>query len=358
MTRGLMVVTAAAALAAAATVPTASAGGWQPEAVPSRPNAMSTLTSATTAGESTWAFGSWHYGKDPGATTLFRRDAGGTWAEQQVPNVGEVTDSLALSDHDVWAVSRGSADEPILHFDGARWDSYPAAPPGMSATITSIERVGDELWAGGSASGVGHENQPLALRWDGRSWVDTQVPNDVQQYGGAVDGSGPADVWELGVGQRAGSNTQFAVAQHFDGSKWTDVPLPAPEQLSINDVDAAAPNDVWAVGSRWRNGQYAPAMLHYDGRAWTDAPAPSANGRPADLTRVDGALMATGGTAPDGTAILYRYDGTSWQPVPGTPEGELNDIAALADGRPLVVGGRPVGSGPYQSENLALVGPR
>jgi hypothetical protein len=326
-----------------------AADEWTRETVPSLPNVTSVLAAVSSGNGATWAFGGWRAGRDPLVTQSFQRDAAGQWHEVPVPDVGQIEDALVRSATDVWAVS-SSGDVPILHWDGSAWTQHSVTPPDLRATMLSVTEIGGQVWAAGTAGGVGAENRPLALRWDGTQWQDSGLPNDVMTYGRAIGGSGPSDVWVTGNGYRPGTTAEIAVALHWDGTQWTEVPLPNPESAYLHDIAAFAPDDVWAVGDRWTDGG-RPLVLHWDGTSWSESAVPDLSGELSAVARAGTELRAVGQSYTDNVTLVLRYDGTSWQREKGTPAGLANDVTALADGRPLLVG--TVLTGPYQAEHLA-----
>lgn len=353
MKRGLVVAgVVAVAITGVAGYPASGAGEWHRETVPSLPNVTSVLQSVSTGNGVTWAFGGWRAGRDPRVTQGFQRDAAGQWHEVPVPNVGEIEDSLVVSANDVWAVSSGSDETPVVHWDGRTWTAYPVTPPNLGATVHCVAAIGGQVWVAGSSSGVGTETQPLALWWDGSGWRDTGLTNEVMSYGQAIAGSSPGDVWAVGNGYRPGTTQEIAVALHWDGTQWTQTPLPAPEGLYLRDITAVSANDVWAVGARWTDG-YRPVAVHWNGIAWSEAPVvPEVPGDLKAVASTGDELLAVGQAHADTATLVLRYDGTAWQRQKDTPVGLANDVTALPDGRPLLVG--TLLTGPYQAENLAV----
>ncbi len=97
----------------------------------------------------------------------------------------------------------------IEHWDGASWSVVPSPNPGTRSNGLSdlVALAPDDAWAVGSWSGHPlHNSAPLIMHWDGADWTQVAVPDaySVSVAPGfntltAVDGSGPDDVWAVGI---------------------------------------------------------------------------------------------------------------------------------------------------------------
>ena len=65
-----------------------------------------------------------------------------------------------------------------------------------------------------------------------------------------ISGSGPRDVWAVGLG---------GGMLHYDGASW--LPSPVGTSAHLSSVWAASESDAWAVGAEG-------TLLHYDGSRW------------------------------------------------------------------------------------------
>ena len=115
-----------------------------------------------------------------------------------------------VAPQDVWAVgavSSGSSQSAIAHWDGAAWT--PASIPNIGPLTQVSARASNDVWAG---------NQNGFLRWDGTTWHLLPAP---QPYSSLVDLEvvGPADVW-ITV-QVSGTDMAF---HYSDPGAFVDVP--------------------------------------------------------------------------------------------------------------------------------------
>jgi hypothetical protein len=111
-----------------------------------------------------------------------------------------------------------------------------------------------------------------------------------------------------------GGQPEAGVVLRGDVADLAEVPLP-PETPLLNWVHGTGPDDVWVVGIQG-------TRLHWDGNDWTDhteATEAAFWGVVAagpDRAWAVGGLSAWGGEA----AMMRRWDGTTWSPVPLPPE--------------------------------------
>jgi hypothetical protein len=182
-----------------------------------------------------------------------------------------VNDVWGSGPGDVWAVGA-----EIQHWDGSAWSNLGWAFPGTTAggshgtdrndvfpqILYSVWGSGpNDVWAVGSdcsgtdAGGVisidcAPDN---ILHWDGADW--SVGPSGTPQTFTDVWGSGPGDVWAVGVGV-------FIippVTVHWDGSVWSA----AGTNFGANGIWGSGPDNVWAVG--WGD------ILHWNGSDWSAA---------------------------------------------------------------------------------------
>ena len=137
-------------------------------------------------------------------------------------------------------------------------------------------------------------------------------------------------VGELGTD----TDTGFQLASmvfHFDGTAWTL--QRRIRDVSLRGVWGASDTDVWAVGFDFLDDD--ARVLHYDGTEWAIVPGFESNGSATlGLMAVWGSSASdvyAVGSAFDGElsfALMFHYDGTSWQPVtiPGDVQPSLSDV--------------------------------
>jgi hypothetical protein len=146
-----------------------------------------------------------------------------------------------------------------VHFDGSAWS--PVGPPQLPATqsvppLSSVWGSGPtDVWAVGI---VGLASSNL-MHWDGITWSSAASGATSDLF--AVWGSGPSDVWAAG-----GTATV-----HFNGSVWSSVASGTTAELYGIWGSGAA--DIWAVGQ----GFTTSVIVHYDGSAWSSVTSPMAS---------------------------------------------------------------------------------
>ena len=105
---------------------------------------------------------------------------GSQWAREMRPNgVDTLTDVVAISSDDAWAVGFTGKRTVGVHWDGVSWSIAPTPSPGTSATLMAVAGLGtSEVWA------VGHQRtrpgaplRTIIERWDGSSWQTEPSPN-------------------------------------------------------------------------------------------------------------------------------------------------------------------------------------
>lgn len=176
-------------------------------------------------------------------------------------------------DGTVWA---GTAEQGLWRFDGSSWSQVAEVP--RRSYVYALWGSGDQLWAGLSSGRV--------LHFDGAAWTEHQLAG----YGDlrTLTGTGPDDVWAVGIGQLAhwdgqgwqetegGGNFSHAAALapgevllagerpeifvHRAGEPFEDArSIPLPEGDTVRSGSIASPSDVWFVP--WAGDR----LLHFDG---------------------------------------------------------------------------------------------
>src|SRR5215211_2245692 len=126
---------------------------------------------------------------------------------------------------------------------------------------------------------------PLALHWNGRSWISVPVPKPFAgtAYLTAVTALGPNDVWAVGTAQAPGQT--IALSAHWNGAAWALVPAPTPPSTILTDVSAAG-GTVIATGNTVEPGTARPLALKWTGTAWDEMPLPTPFGAYAEILGV------------------------------------------------------------------------
>ncbi|MGD1033705.1 MAG: hypothetical protein ABR977_04660 [Candidatus Dormibacteria bacterium] len=226
------------------------------------------------------------------------------------------------------SASGGSAAKTCIQ----RWQLTAApVPSGDAAASTDLSGVAAispaDVWAVGSTSPAGKDQQTLAERWDGSSWAIVPAPDPASaaSLGGdqliAVAGVSPDDVWAVGyIGAMAppvlgASFTPAAqtLTEHWNGTSWSIVDAPdvaARDGIEpwdvLTSVAAISSDDVWATGvSEWPltfddEGQVAaqPLVEHWNGKYWAIVSVPDPEPAPPDWA------LASGGVPPSATATV------------------------------------------------------
>lgn len=157
---------------------------------------------------------------------------------------------------DVWAVGRqndaGIDNVPLVeHFDGKAWSVMPAPSGNPPASLYGVSATAaNDVWAVGGQTMAGTTNTavPFVEHFDGTAW---KAVTDLPDVGNAkllsVYASGPNDVWAL-MQDPAQANTIL----HWDGTAWSTTTLPGPQEAGVSYIysalDGTGPSDVWAVG--------------------------------------------------------------------------------------------------------------
>jgi hypothetical protein len=212
---------------------------------------------------------------------------GKLWRRVVVPRLapdGSLSDVMALSEHDVWAV--GWPD--IIHWNGRAWRIYRVPmrhPPGGVQAIDGTSPT--DIWAVGRQYDYAPNldaQEPLALHWDGSIWRQTNALGTHYDAQGlllngftAVDAASRTQVWALGWADDGwdsilisdGRRARVAhVSEGYIGSRY----------FGLSDIAVRSHTDVWAVGQAARelnpdkgasdNDPTWPFVLHFNGRTW------------------------------------------------------------------------------------------
>lgn len=212
----------------------------------------------------------------------------------------------------------GLSQGALQRWDGTQWsaETLPADTPGLNWVFGVGER----------RVLVGELGLILTRDGDEGEWMRSSCDTILPLWG--AWGAAPDDLWAVG----GDGFNRDPIACHFDGEAWTQATLPEPsfETHALFKVWGTASDDVWAVGDEG-------LLMHYTGEAegWSEVPS----GTDFDLISLWGTgpdeILAVGGRT---TAVVSRYDGTSWttQEVPELLG--LNGVWMAADGTATVVG--------------------
>lgn len=228
----------------------------------------------------------------------------------------QVTDSTfaavsADSATDGWAVGlfmdKDAFGHPLVeHFDGTAWSVVPAPQPtGIPASLAGVDELSPaDAWAVGTSGSAGDETQqPLIEHFDGTSWsivAGAALPAGSTGALDAIGGTGPSDLWAVGLQLTAEDAQESVLFEHFDGTTWTQVPFPTQENacdpggadcfLEPQAVSAAAPNDVWVAGTIREPNPTGNFLAHFNGTAWSVVHPPCLQGNTV-VARCSGASV-------------------------------------------------------------------
>lgn len=200
------------------------------------------------------------------------------------------------SEDDVWL--GGS-----LRWDGSQWLRQ---APASDWPLTSLFLWGSDGW--------GLDGDGKLLRFDASWWrrLDGRTLFHAVAVSVAPDGTAFA------LGNREGLDTGAGALLGWDGAHWTPMPVampspepsPPPRPLELRSVYTASASSAWAVGS-------AGTLLEWDGARWAFPP-----NTPSTFAFWEGVA----GSAPDDVWVwtswnAWRWDGSTWQPMPSLPGG-------------------------------------
>jgi hypothetical protein len=249
------------------------------------------------------------------------------WGVEQTPNVGGVLNGISVRAHDdIWAVGydNGEVNSRTLtmHFDGAAWSVVPSPNLPDGNRLSDVVALSpNDVWAVGWTSNPSSlDDRSFSMHWDGTSWsiVDTPQPGGASvDRLEAVDAAGPNDVWATGLYWDAQTHAH-SVILHWNGKSWSNVPLRAPSlgvttprrvcdsRTGLAGITVVSASDVWAVGDA--------TTCHYGGTAWRQVPSPQPRGEYYELSYP---LEDVSAAAPNdvwavGARVVETYYGVDW----------------------------------------------
>jgi len=179
---------------------------------------------------------------------------------------------------------------------------------------------------------------PVALQWNGKTWVVTPTPHPA---GGALlyaDTAVPKTDEYMAAGEECTSKAcPEAYVLSWDGTAWSQMTLPKMgNSTDISSISASSADDAWAVGQQCNNvrGICNPLILHWNGTTWSKVGVPQLKGLYADLYSVvdisKNDAWAVGSSFEGGLAI--NWNGHSWVKVhvPGATGGFNTGLDAIA----------------------------
>jgi len=236
-------------------------------------------------------------GNDGNGAAMLHWD-GHAWTPHSGPeDLGAI---WGTASNDVWATGDAHG---LYHWNGQTWSAVAAA---------GLPQIGTAIW-GSSAHDLGFGFRDAAPIHSDGTGVDANDDQNLDIYG--LWGSGPKDVWAVGVSYPDNLFADSGIVFHYDGSSWKRWPSFGASQL--DGVWGSGPNDVWAIGF---NGD----LVHWDGSVWSPPPGPPR------ITLYS--VWASGPTDVYGFGYdrsglaAQHFDGQSWSKI------EILDAASLHAG--------------------------
>jgi hypothetical protein len=178
---------------------------------------------------------------------------------------------------------------------------------------------------GGSALSTPNP-QPLAERWNGKTWTILPIPAPARAQGvliGPVSCTSPSACTTTGV-SFGPSGTGTTVAERWNGRAWHIQPTPNPrgaQGAALMGVTCTGPSACLAVGAANPFTPMAKTLAeHWNGVTWRIVPSPNpAGGGTFNAVSCASPTACTGvGSSNSGTTLAERWNGTRWtiQPTP------------------------------------------
>ena len=275
----------------------------------------------------------------------------------------------AVSATDVWVVGDRPAgllrsETVAARWNGTTWtrEPTPNGNPGGFNNLYGVAAAGGTAWAVGAYvdPSSSTNRRKLILQRAGGGWRVSAAPT-VAAYERltAVDATGSADAWAVGS---ASSDSQSAplvpLALRWNGTSWVSMTLPAGGSTALAGVDARTPSDVWAVGSSRNADGSQPYVARFDGISWRRVATPTIAGG-GELTDVvalsPSAVVAVGRS--NGAPLVLRWNGTSWtrETTPASSNPFVTGAAAAGPNAVWAVGYR-FELNAYANRTLTMLG--
>lgn len=223
---------------------------------------------------------------------------------------GLLTGIMAPAASAVWVTGLNrSGTGFLLHWNGHRWRLGNMPVPGfhVAAIASSSPR---NVWM------FGWTTEPVALRWNGKSWHRISWPG--------VVGLGPQ-----GLSVLAWNNVWISEGQqpqHWNGHSWTTVTMPA--GCGDEQIGAASTTDVWTVNVP--DGPTAQKFVacQWNGRNWRRVEVPhTGETRFVRLLVVSSASVWVAGQGST-RSLVWHLSGHSWHVMTDAGAGDV--LVALA----------------------------
>lgn len=186
------------------------------------------------------------------------------------------------------------------------------------------------------------------------TWTSVATPN-VGSLPNALNGVAalsPASVWSVGHSYSGSLAAYRTLVERWNGTSWSVVPSPNATSAynELYDVAALSPTSAWAVGyaNSTTPGTSSALIERWNGTSWSISPVSAAGTLESVAASSASDVWAVGG------ALAMHFDGNSWSTVPTPPpsSGALNAVATLGPSDAWAVGSFPVSSHPRTDSTL------
>jgi FG-GAP-like repeat len=278
------------------------------------------------------------------------------WSEPDTSYRHSILASVVSNGPDAWAVGLTTVSEdpryPLaVHWDGTSWVQMPIEQSRHEQALFGLDRSPTgRMWAAGyrTRSSLYY---PMMMRWNGTTWAVASLGAVSSRGGALLSVRARSDALTWAVGYKIGKSGQRPLAIRRVGTGWQDASpgIPAAATGVLMDIDARSSNDAWGVGWIVDRGAPKPYLAHWNGAHWT-------RGHPVEAGS-EGALTSVAMIGPhDVWAVGYRvsggvyrptvqhWDGHSWRlvafPIVTSTVAMLRGVQIDVAGRPVVVGTR------------------
>ncbi|SNS43957.1 hypothetical protein SAMN05443665_100452 [Actinomadura meyerae] len=279
-----------------------------------------------------WSIPGFGAGSVCSSNAVVRHWNGSRWENRNPPGAWnlEIGDVDASSPGNVWIAGRNGNGGYVARWDGSRWTQITLPEACRRAEYLQLEAVDDGVWA----------TNGCIARWKDGAWTtyDSTIGFVHQTF--AVSDT---ELWA--GGSRLGPYRPIVV--RWDGKEWVDADVPE----GYTTLLVAGPGHVWVQGPG------KSELMHRTAAGWTAAPKPPSAYLPYRLGE-DGSLWT--GTDPSKPgAVFYRFDGAQWQTIPmpartgtGSRErGGFDYTAVPGTGTGMIGAGTAPGGGPLIMTN-------
>jgi hypothetical protein len=234
----------------------------------------------------------------------------------------------------------------IARFDGTNWFDVGGGTMGGASSanrVLAIAGRGNEVFVGGTFTGVGGYSVNNIARWDGANWSNMGLGFDSSV---GVLAASPNAVYAGGSFTNVFDPPYIVTVNHiamWDGFNWYNLGSGFNLNSSVNAI-AVSGGNVY-VGGTFTNagGITANRIAMWNGSSWSSLGTGSANGTSGTVLAiaVNGSDVYVGGTFTNAGGLVVRgiakWDGANWSGLgsgaTGTSAAEVRALAFSNDGK-------------------------